>query len=223
MKLNPQSKRYLQHFKYLQSIQAESTTNAYTYHPNVLKNLKKSKKTSTNGVNVSKNLELYMKKNNIAVHYMNIYNTDLKVLSTNTSMKVLKNASFIIHMQLDNTPCTLMLYFGNTYFFGNCNTSHDVNTAQFQMGGIYSMGAEEIHENMHFWQAQRTEETKSIVEFLKELQGKELSEEELFMYSTVIDNPVLYKNAYNLTKHVHELISTNKKIHHLITYITNYV
>ncbi|USL83330.1 hypothetical protein A4_254 [Escherichia phage A4] len=223
MKLNPQSKRYLQHFKYLQSIQAESTTNAYTYHPNVLKNLKKSKKTSTNGVNVSKNLELYMKKNNIAVHYMNIYNTDLKVLSTNTSMKVLKNASFIIHMQLDNTPCTLMLYFGNTYFFGNCNTSHDVNTAQFQMGGIYSMGSEEIHDNMHFFQQQRTEETKSIVEFLKELQGKELSEEELFMYSTVINNPVLYKNAYNLTKHVHELISTNKKIHHLITYITNYV
>ncbi|EOR9074049.1 hypothetical protein FOI42_RS02945 [Escherichia coli] len=222
MKLNPQSKRYLQHFKYLQSIQAESTTNAYTYHPNVLKNLKKSKKTSTNGVNVSKNLELYMKKNNIAVHYMNIYNTDLKVLSTNTSMKVLKNASFIIHMQLDNTPCTLMLYFGNTYFFGNCNTSHDVNTAQFQMGGIYSMGSEEIHDNMHFFQQQRTEETKSIVEFLKELQGKELSEEELFMYSTVIDNPVLYKNAYNLTKHVQELISTNKKIHHLITYITNY-
>lgn len=221
MKLNPQSKRYLQHFKYLQSSQAESITSAYTFHPNVLKNLKKSKKTSTNGVNVSKNLGLYMKKNNIVVHYMNIYNTDLKVLSTNTSTKVLKNASFIIYMQLDNTPCTLMLYFGNTYFFGNCNTSHNVNTAQFQMGGVYSTGAEKIHENMHFFQ-QSTEETKSIVEFLKELEQKELQEEDLFMYSTVIDNPELYKNAYNLTKHVQELISTNKKIHHLMTYIANY-
>ncbi|WPK18533.1 hypothetical protein [Salmonella phage SD-2_S15] len=137
MKLNPHSKQYLKHFKYLNSIQAESVTSAYTYHPNVLKKRNKKEKSSTNGVNVSKNLELYMKKNNIAVHYMNIYNTDLKVLSTNTSTKVLKNASF--------------------------------------------------------------------------------------MYSTVIDNPALYKNAYNLTKHVQEIISTNKKMHHLITYITNYV
>ena len=91
------------------------------------------------------------------------------------------------------------------------------------MGGIYSTDAEKVHENMHFWQAQRTEETDTVLQFLKELQGKELSEEELFMYSTVIDNPALYKNAYNLTKHVQDIISTDKKMHHLITYITNYV
>ncbi|WPK19179.1 hypothetical protein [Salmonella phage SD-6_S16] len=96
MKLNAHSKQYLKHFKYLNSIQAESVTSAYTYHPNVLKKRNKKEKSSTNGVNVSKNLELYMKKNNIAVHYMNIYNTDLKVLSTNTSTKVLKNASKLI-------------------------------------------------------------------------------------------------------------------------------
>ncbi len=223
MKLNPQSKRYLQHFKYLQSIQAESITNAYTYHPNVLKNLKKSKKTSTNGVNVSKNLELYMKKNNIAVHYMNIYNTDLKVLSTNTSTKALEDASIYIYMHLDNIPCTIILSFGNVYFFGNCNSTHDIRTAQFQIGDMYCIGSEKVHDNMHFFQQQRTEETITVLQFLKELQNKELTPEEEFMYSTVIDNPGLYKNAYKLTKHVQELISTDKKIHHLITYISNYV
>ena len=222
MKLNPQSKRYLQHFKYLQSIQAESTTNAYTYHPNVLKKLKKSKKSWAFAKKVSKNLESYLKKNNLSIDGMNIYNTDLKVLSPNTSTNVLKNASISIHMLLDNLPCLLMLSFGNVYFFGNCKSTKDISTTQFQIGDMYIMGSEEIHDNMHFFQQQRTEETKSIVEFLKELEHKELQEEELFMYSTVIDNPVLYKNAYNLTKHVHELISTNKKIHHLITYITNY-
>ncbi len=217
MKLNAHSKQYLKHFKYLNSIQAESVTSAYTYHPNVLKKRNKKKKCRT--VPVSKNLKSYLKKNNIALAFINIYNTDLKALSTNTSTKALKNASIYIHM--DNIPCTIILSFGNVYFFGNCNSTHDISTAQFQIGDMYCMGSEKIHENMHFFQ-KRTEETKTIVEFLKELQNKELSEEDLFMYSTVINNPELYKNAYNLTKHVQELISTNKKMHHLITYITNY-
>lgn len=219
MKLNAHSKQYLKHFKYLNSIQAESVTSAYTYHPNVLKNLKKKKK--SRNVLVSKNLKSYLKKNNIALAFISIYNTDLKVLSTNTSTKALKTASIYIHM--DNTPCTIILSFGNVYFFGNCNSTHDISTAQFKIGNMYCMGSEKIHDNMHFFQQQRTNETDTVLQFLKELQNKELSEEEEFMYSTVIDNPGLYKNAYKLTKHVQELISTDKKIHHLITYISNYV
>lgn len=222
MKLNQHSKQYLKHFKYLKSIQAESITSAYTYHPNVLK--KRNKKDKTRTVIVSKSLKLYMKKNNISIDYVNIYNTDLKVLSTNTSIKTLMNASIYIYMYMDNfmIPCTLILSFGNVYFFGNCNTSHNINTAQFQLGDMYCMGSEKIHDNMYFFQKYNNE-TNTVLEFLKELQNKELSQEELFMYSTVINNPELYKNAYNLTKHVQELISTNKKIHHLITYISNYV
>ncbi|EMR6006088.1 hypothetical protein WJW27_002794 [Escherichia coli] len=220
MKLNPQSKQYLKHFKYLNSIQAESITSSYTYHPNILKKRNKKNKSSTDLV--SKNLKSYLKKNNISIHCANIYNTDLKALSTNTSTKTLKNTSIYIYMHLDNIPCTIILSFGNVYFFGNCNTTHDIRTAQFQIGDMYCMGSEKIHDNMHFFQQQRTEETNTVLEFLKELQNKELSQEELFMYSTVINNPELYKNAYNLTKHVQELISTNKKIHHLMTYIANY-
>ncbi|HBB9485612.1 TPA: hypothetical protein JL391_000088 [Escherichia coli] len=219
MKLNAHSKQYLKHFKYLNSIQAESFTPAYTYHPNVLK--KRNKKKKSRNVLVSKNLKSYLKKNNIALAFINIYNTDLKVLSTNTSTKALKNASIYIHM--DNIPCTIILSFGNVYFFGNCNSTHDISTAQFQIGDMYCMGSEKIHDNMHFFQKQRTNETDTVLQFLKELQNKELSEEEEFMYSTVIDNPELYKNAYKLTKHVQELISTDKKFHHLITYISNYV
>lgn len=220
MKLNPHSKQYLKHFKYLNSIQAESVTSSYTYHPNILKKRNKKDKSST--VIESKNLKSYLKKNNISLAKINIYNTDLKVLSTNTSTKVLKNASICINMHLDNIPCTVMLSFGNVYFFGNCNTSHDLKTAQFEIGDRYCTSAERVHDNMHFFQQQRTEETITVLQFLKELQGKELSEEEEFMYSTVIDNPGLYKNAYNLTKHVHEIISTDKKFHHLITYINTY-
>lgn len=220
MKLNQHSKQYLKHFKYLKSIQAESITSAYTYHPNVLK--KRNKKDKTRTVIVSKSLKLYMKKNNISIDYVNIYNTDLKVLSTNTSIKTLMNASIYIYMYMDNFmfPCTLILSFGNVYFFGNCNTSHNINTAQFQLGDMYCMGSEKIHDNMYFFQKYNNE-TNTVLEFLKELQNNEVSQEELFMYSTVINNPELYKNAYNLTKHVQELISTNKKIHHLITYITS--
>lgn len=223
MKLNPQSKQYLKHFKYINSTQAESVTPAYTYHPNVLKKLKKSEKSRAFTRNVSKNLGLYLKKNNISVTYMNIYSTDLKVLSTNTSTKELKNTSICIQMQLDNAPCTLMLSFGNVYFFVNCNTPNDISTAQFQIGDGYYVGTDKVHDKMYFWIPDSTEETITVLQFLKELQGKELSEEEEFMYSTVIDNPGLYKNAYKLTKHVQELISTDKKIHHIITYITNYV
>lgn len=219
MKLNAHSKQYLKHFKYLNSIQAESFTPTYTYDPCVLK--KRNKKKKSRNVLVSKNLKSYLKKNNIALAFINIYNTDLKVLSTNTSTKALKNASIYIHM--DNIPCTIILSFGNVYFFGNCNSTHDIRTAQFQIGDMYCMGSEKIHDNMHFFQKQRTNETDTVLQFLKELQNKELSEEDLFMYSTVIDNPELYKNAYNLTKHVQELISTDKKFHNLITYITNYV
>lgn len=220
MKLNPHSKQYLKHFKFLNSIQAESVTSSYTYHPNILK--KRNKKDKSRTVLVSKNLKSYLKKNNISINYVNIYNTDLKALSTNTSTKALEDASIYIYMHLDNIPCTIILSFGNVYFFGNCNTTHDIRTAQFQIGDMYCMGSEKIHDNMHFFQQQRTEETITVLQFLKELEHKELQEEELFMYSTVIDNPVLYKNAYNLTKHVQEIISTNKKMHHLITYITNY-
>lgn len=220
MKLNPQSKQYLKHFKYLNSIQAESITSSYTYHPNILKKRNKKNKSSTDLV--SKNLKSYLKKNNISIHCANIYNTDLKALSTNTSTKTLKNTSIYIYMHLDNIPCTIILSFGNVYFFGNCNTTHDIRTAQFQIGDMYCMGSEKIHDNMHFFQQQRTEETITVLQFLKELQNKELSEEDLFMYSTVIDNPALYKNAYNLTKYVQKLICNNKKIHHLMTYIANY-
>lgn len=221
MKLNAHSKQYLKHFKYLNSIQAESFTPAYTYNPNILK--KRNKKDKSRTVLVSKNLKSYLKKNNISINYVNIYNTDLKALSTNTSIKALKNASIYIYMHMDNIPCTIILSFGNVYFFGNCNSTHDIRTAQFQIGDMYCMGSEKIHDNMYFFQQQRTEETITVLQFLKELQNKELTPEEEFMYSTVIDNPELYKTAYNLTKHVQELISTDKKIHHLITYITNYV
>ena len=221
MKLNAHSKQYLKHFKYLNSIQAESITSSYTYNPNILK--KRNKKDKSRTVLVSKNLKSYLNKNNISLAKINIYNTDLKVLSTNTSTKALEDASIYIYMHLDNIPCTIILSFGNVYFFGNCNSTHDIRTAQFQIGDMYCIGSEKVHDNMHFFQQQRTEETITVLQFLKELQNKELTPEEEFMYSTVIDNPGLYKNAYNLTKHVQELISTDKKFHHLITYISNYV
>lgn len=222
MKLNPQSKRYLQHFKYLKSIQAESITNAYTYHPNVLSKHKKRNKLKPQKELPSKNLKTYLKEHNIVIEYIGIFDTDLKVLSTNTNTNVLKNASFTLIIRLNGIPCVLMISYDNVYLYVNCNSLNEIKNAQFQIGNEYYIGSEKVHNNMYFWQEQRTEETKSIVEFLKELEHKELQEEDLFMYSTVIDNPELYKNAYNLTKHVHELISTNKKIHHLITYISTY-
>jgi prefoldin subunit 5 len=221
MKLNPYSKRYLQHFKYLKSIQAESITSAYTFHPNVLSKRKKRNKLKPQKELQSKNLQTYLKEHNIIMDYIDIIDTDLKVLSTNTNTKALKHASLHLIILLNGIPCLLMISYQEVYLYGKCNSPSEIVNSQFQIGNEYYMGSEKIHENIHFFQ-QRTEETKSIVDFLKELQDKELQEEELFMYSTVIDNPELYKNAYNLTKHVQELISTNKKIHHLITYITNY-
>ena len=111
MKLNAHSKQYLKHFKYLNSIQAESVTSSYTYHPNVLKKRNKKDKFST--VLVSKNLKSYLKKNNISIDYANIYNTDLKVLSTSTSTKNIKNVYFGLTIQLNGIPCVLNISCGN--------------------------------------------------------------------------------------------------------------